>query len=102
MGGVALEVRQALATRVGGGDTCIRTIARTLATSPRALQRRLADAGVSYQQLLDLARRDAAERYLTESPLSISEVAYATGLPPSNGTVPVDARAWRETLLTFE
>ena len=77
--GVDLEIRQALASRVGGGDTRIRTIARTLATSARSLQRRLAAAGISYQQLLDLARKDAAERYLTESPLSIGEVGYLLG-----------------------
>jgi AraC-like DNA-binding protein len=79
MEGVALEVRQALAARVGGGDTRIQTVARTLATSPRSLQRRLAAAGVSYQQLLDLTRRDAAERYLIDSSLSIGEVAYLLG-----------------------
>ena len=79
MEGVALDVRRALASRVGGGDTRIQTIARTLATSARSLQRRLAVAGVSYQQLLDLARKDAAERYLTDSPLSIGEVAYLLG-----------------------
>ena len=77
--GVALDVRRALASRVGRGDTRIPTIARTLATSARSLQRRLAAAGVSYQQLLDLARKDAAERYLTDSRLSIGEVAYLLG-----------------------
>src|SRR6476659_4025975 len=45
----------------------------------RLLQRRLAAAGFSYQQLLDLARRDAAERYLSDSTLSIGEVAYLLG-----------------------
>jgi len=35
--------------------------------------------GVSYQLLLDMARRDAAERYLTSPPLSIGEVAYLLG-----------------------
>jgi AraC-like DNA-binding protein len=77
--GVALEVRRALANRVGGGDTRIQTIARTLATSARSLQRRLAAEGVSYQQMLDLARKEAAERYLSHSPLSIGEVAYLLG-----------------------
>jgi AraC-like DNA-binding protein len=79
MESVALEVRRALASRVGRGDTRIQTIARILATSPRSLQRRLAAAGVSYHQLLDLSRKDAAERYLTDSPLSIGEVAYLLG-----------------------
>jgi AraC-like DNA-binding protein len=44
-----------------------------------SLQRRLAAAGFSYQQLLDLARRDAAARYLADSPLSIGEVAHLLG-----------------------
>jgi len=79
MEGVAFEVRQALAARVGGGDTRIQTIARILATSPRSLQRRLLGEGVSYHQLLDRSRRDAAERYLTDSLLSIAEVAYLLG-----------------------
>jgi AraC-like DNA-binding protein len=79
MDGVALDVRRALASRVGGGDTRIQAVARTLATSARSLQRRLAAAGCSFQQLLDLARKDAAERYLSESPLSIGEVAYLLG-----------------------
>ena len=76
--GVALDVRRALTSRIGG-DTRIESIARSLATSARSLQRRLANAGVSYQQLLDVTRKDAAERYLTDSPLSIGEVAYLLG-----------------------
>lgn len=76
---VAIDVRRALASRVGSGDTRIETVARTLATSARSLQRRLAAAGASYQRLLDVARRDAAERYLTDSAFSIGEVAYLLG-----------------------
>ena len=79
MVGATLDVRRALAERVGGGDTRIQTVARTLATSARSLQRRLAAAGVSYQRLLDMARQDAADRHLTSSPLSIGEVAYLLG-----------------------
>jgi AraC-like DNA-binding protein len=77
--GVALDVRRALASRIGRGDTRIQIIARTLAMSPRSLQRRLAAAGVSYQQLLDLAKRDAAERYLADSSLSVGAVAFLLG-----------------------
>jgi AraC-like DNA-binding protein len=78
-GGAVLDVRRALASRIGGGDTRIQTIARTLATSARSLQRRLAASGVSYNQLLDLARKDAADRYLTDPRLAIGEVAYLLG-----------------------
>jgi AraC-like DNA-binding protein len=77
--GVIHDVQRALAACVAGGDTRIQTVARRLAMSVRSLQRRLAASGSSYQQLLDLARRDAAERHLTESLLSIGEVAYLLG-----------------------
>jgi AraC-like DNA-binding protein len=76
---VAADVRRALAPRLGGGDTRIETIARALATSARSLQRRLAVAGVSYRQLLDLSRKEAAERFLRDSRFSIGEVAYLLG-----------------------
>jgi AraC-like DNA-binding protein len=79
MDGVALDVRRVLASRIGGGNTRIQAVARDLATSVRSLQRRLAAAGASYQQLVDLARRDAAERHLTDASLSIGEVAYLLG-----------------------
>jgi AraC-like DNA-binding protein len=76
---IALHVRRELAPRVGGGDTRIQTVARALATSARSLQRRLAAAGVSYRKLLDVTRKAAAERYLSDSRLSIGEVAYLLG-----------------------
>lgn len=75
----ALDVRRVLAQRIGGDDTRIQAIARALGTSVRSLQRRLAVAGVSYRHLVDVARKDAAERYLSDSCLSISEIAYLLG-----------------------
>ncbi|HKV99313.1 MAG TPA: AraC family transcriptional regulator ligand-binding domain-containing protein [Vicinamibacterales bacterium] len=77
--GLAQDVQRALAKRVAGGDTRIDTVARELATSGRTLQRRLADEGVSYQELLDEARKEAAARYLRASALAIGEVAYLVG-----------------------
>jgi AraC-like DNA-binding protein len=57
----------------------MRTVARQLAMSGRTLQRRLAAEGVSYQQLLDDTRKEAAGRLLIESTLAIAEVAYLVG-----------------------
>jgi AraC-like DNA-binding protein len=79
MDGAVYDVRRALASRVAGGDVRIQSVARALATSVRSLQRSLADAGSSYQQLVDLARKDAAERYLATSTFSIGEIAYLLG-----------------------
>jgi AraC-like DNA-binding protein len=77
--GLALDVQRALASRVIGGETRISVFARQLAMSGRTLQRRLAAEGVSYQQLLDDARKAAAGRYLSEPTLAICEVAYLVG-----------------------
>lgn len=77
--GVVQDVRRALASRIAKGDMQIQSVARALAISKRSLQRRLADAGVTYQELLDLARREAANRYLRVATFSIGEVAYLLG-----------------------
>jgi AraC-like DNA-binding protein len=77
--GVAHEVQRALATHIVGGDTSMATLARELAMSGRTLQRRLTQEGVSYQELLDEARKEAAGRHISGSTLAISEVAYLLG-----------------------
>lgn len=77
--GLALEVQRALASRVAGGDTRIESVGRVFGMSARTLQRRLADEGLSFQKLLDDARKVAAGRYLVESTLAIGEIAYLLG-----------------------
>ena len=77
--GLALDVQRALASRVADGNATIDGIARQLAMSGRTLQRRLAAEGVSFQQLLDDARKEAATRYICEPSLSICEIACLVG-----------------------
>jgi AraC-like DNA-binding protein len=77
--GIIRDVRRALATRIAGGDASIEAIARELATAPRTLQRRLSAAGSSFQALVEQTRREAAERYLAASTLSIAEIGYLLG-----------------------
>lgn len=76
---LARDVRRVLASRMSEGETQIESVARALATSTRSLQRRLAAVGLSYQQLLENARREAADEYLSDPSLSIGEVAYLLG-----------------------
>jgi AraC-like DNA-binding protein len=76
---LGLEVRRALMSRLARGESDIELVARDLAMSSRTLQRRLASAGLSYQDLLDSVRRDTAERSIADSALSIGEVAYLVG-----------------------
>jgi len=77
--GVVADLRRILMTHLAQGDSDIDFVARSLATSVRSLQRRLAVAGTTYQELLDLTRREAAERYLADRALSVSEVGYLLG-----------------------
>lgn len=76
---VVAELRRVLAKRTARGDARVASVARDLGTSARSLQRRLATAGVSYQQLVEQARCDAAERHLAETALSIAEVSWLVG-----------------------
>jgi AraC-like DNA-binding protein len=77
--GVPLDVRRVLRSRFARSRTDIHSVARALATSVRSLQRRLADAGCTYQDLRDEMRKDAASRYVTDSSLSIAEIGYRLG-----------------------
>jgi AraC-like DNA-binding protein len=78
-GDVREEVLGMLATQVTVGDLRLETVARRLAVTPRTLQRRLARVGASFQILCDQVRKAAAETYLTNTTLSISEVTYLLG-----------------------
>ena len=99
---VTLEIRRAIMSRIPQGETEIQSVARSLATSARSLQRRLSAAGTSYQELLDSTRREAATGYLQDRRLSIGEVAYLLGYsePPAfhrafkrwNGITPQEFR----------
>jgi hypothetical protein len=53
---IVTELRRVLARRIAGGDVRVSSVARDLATSVRTLQRRLAAAGGSYQEILDRSR----------------------------------------------
>jgi len=99
------ELRRVLAQRVAGGDTSLAAVARHLATSPRSVQRRLAEEGLTYQGVLDAIRRESAEQYLADSRLSVGEVGYLLGFSEPaafhrafkrwNGITPLDFRRER-------
>ncbi|MET0556910.1 MAG: AraC family transcriptional regulator [Vicinamibacteria bacterium] len=57
----------------------LRDVAREIGVSTRTLQRRLADAGLTFQQILEGARRELAHHYLLHSALDLTETAYVLG-----------------------
>ena len=78
-GDVVSDLRRILLSRLAQGESNIESVARSMGTSVRSLQRRLTHRGSSYQDVLESIRREAAGRYLTDRALSISEVGYLLG-----------------------
>lgn len=78
-GDVVDQVRTELATCLRQGEPTIEQIAERMHTTPRTLQRRLRGAGTTYKALVDAMRKGLADRYLRESQLSVSEIAYLLG-----------------------
>jgi AraC-like DNA-binding protein len=78
-GGLASDVRAAIAKELRGGDTSLEHVAKVLGTSARTLQRRLEGLGVAYSDLVDEMRRSISTSYLADRELALCEVAYLLG-----------------------
>jgi AraC-like DNA-binding protein len=81
---IADEVRTLLGRRLNGERPSIAKVAKQLGTSARSLQRRLAEAGTSYQSVLDDVRHRAARRLLGEAGLVPAEVGFLLGYEELN------------------
>jgi len=76
--GVASQVLRELERRLERGAPPLSSIARALGTSSRSLQRALGEAGTSYRELVDHARRCRARALLAQGLLP-SDVALRLG-----------------------
>ena len=83
----AERVRDAIQQKLTGRRPTIDDIANALHISSRTLQRRLQDAGSSFQRVLEEARRRLARYYLNNSVLELSEAAYLLGYEDANSFV---------------
>ncbi|MGD8861124.1 MAG: AraC family transcriptional regulator [Myxococcales bacterium] len=81
---LGLRVRQATSRCLSQGEASLTRIARELAMSPRSLQRKLRDEGISFSAVLDEVRRELAMGYLADSDLSIDQVAVVLGFSNSS------------------
>ncbi|ETX12839.1 AraC family transcriptional regulator [Roseivivax halodurans JCM 10272] len=81
---IADRVRGALVDLMPAGRTGAEDVAFALGISRSTLQRRLRDAGTSYQGLLDATRRDMAIRYLTKTNLRADEIASVLAYRDAN------------------
>ncbi|MFC4459368.1 AraC family transcriptional regulator ligand-binding domain-containing protein [Pseudonocardia nematodicida] len=73
------QVRTVLARSLGSAPLDLDAVARRLTVNPRTLQRRLAAESTTFDALLDEARRDVAQRLLTETDLPLSQVSQMVG-----------------------
>lgn len=107
--GVGARVREVALAQIPKGDASMEFVARKLAMSVATLRRRLEHEGTSHREILDELRRDLAERYLGDSQLAISEVAFLLGFSHvtalhkafkrwTGGTTPAEYRAqqWQQ------
>ena len=76
---VVTQAHAKLIELLPSGECSKAQVAAALNMSVRTLHNRLADAGTTYQQLLDNTRQELAEQYMKQMNVSVSEVAYLLG-----------------------
>ena len=104
------QVKRALKRSLAGKRPTLQNTAREMGTSTRTLQRRLTDAGLTFQQVLEDTRRELARHYLKHSAVDLNAVAYFLGYEHANsffrafqgweGTPPGEWRAQHRTKLS--
>jgi AraC-like DNA-binding protein len=78
------QVKGTLKRQLAGERPAIEHVARELRLSKRTLQRRLTEDGITFQQLMEEARRELARHYLLHSSLDLNETAYLLGYEDAN------------------
>jgi AraC-like DNA-binding protein len=73
------QVRRRVIEALPSGPPALPAVARSLGQSPRSLRRHLADEGTSFQALVERTRNELAVRYLSDSKLTVSEIAFLVG-----------------------
>lgn len=77
--GIVAQVRQRISARLGQGAVRLADVAADLALSTRTLQRRLLQAGVAFQSVLDATRHELACHYLRHTAMPVAEVGQLLG-----------------------
>ena len=77
--GIVAQVRACITSNLAQDRARLAAIAEDLALSQRTLQRKLADAGASFQQVLDQTRQELAQGYLLQRHLGLADIAFLLG-----------------------
>ena len=102
-------IAERIVDQLSSGRVTIKKVAADLGSSERTLSRRLAEHGISFDQLIDDIRKDVAMRYLDEGKVKLQELAFLLGFSSHasftsafkrwTGKTPSESRAlscWRE------
>jgi len=81
---VGEQVKHTLKRSLAGKRPTLQHVAREMRMSARTLQRRLTEAGVTFQQLVEDTRRELARHYLKHSAVELNEAAYLLGYEDGN------------------
>jgi len=101
--GIAGRVREVVFTHLRAGNASMASVASAMAMSVATLRRRLEAEETTHSEILDRVRSDLAMLYLSESRLSVREIAFLLGYSQSrafhnafrrwtDGATPVDYR----------
>ncbi len=78
------QVKDAVRRSLAGKRPTLRDVAQELGMSARTLQRRLTDAGITFQQLVEDTRRELARHYLKQRAVELNEAAFLLGFEDAN------------------
>lgn len=81
---VGVQVKNTLKRSLADKRPTLQHVARELRMSARTLQRRLTEAGVTFQQLVEDTRHELARHYLKHSTVELNEAAYLLGYEDGN------------------
>jgi AraC-like DNA-binding protein len=102
--GVASRAREIVFAQLRGGKTNMASVAGAMALSVATLRRRLEAEGTTLSEIVDQVRFDLAKLYLSDSRVSVREVAFLLGYAQvkafynafkrwTDGSTPADYRA---------
>ncbi len=73
------EIKAHLALRMAESAPTLESVSRHLGLHPRNLQRKLQSEGLSFKQLLDETRKEAAIHYIHDASVALPEIAFMLG-----------------------
>jgi len=81
---VSEQVKDTLRRSLAGKRPMLQDVGRELGIGARTLQRRLTDAGITFQQVVEETRRELAHHYLKQRSVELSEAAFLLGFEDAN------------------